>query len=215
MCFWRRHGYLGYSIPLRSTVPVLRVISCLEMRTTKIKGKYSNAHLNAAHWARGCLSIVTKEITRRYIIDRDGDILTSFSLQWRHNERGGVSHQRRLDCLLNCLLRRRSKKTSKLRVTGLWLGNSPVNYPQKGPVTRKMFPFDDVIISMLNEFYLCLCLGYDRPCYNGLSWKRVMLISHIWQHSNPILKDNLNSSEAKDWLGVVVFQFPLMFPGCH
>ena len=44
---------------------------------------------------------------------------------------------------------RRSKKTPKLRVTGLWMGNSPgpVNSPHKGPVTRKMFPFDDVIIS--------------------------------------------------------------------
>ena len=41
-----------------------------------------------------------------------------------------------------------SKKTSKLRVTGLCVGNSPgpVNSPHKGPVTRKMFPFDDVIM---------------------------------------------------------------------
>ena len=41
--------------------------------------------------------------------------------------------------------RRRSKNTSKLRVTGLcdWW---PVNTPHKGPVTRKMFPFDDVIV---------------------------------------------------------------------
>ena len=29
-------------------------------------------------------------------------------------------------CLLNCLFRRRSKKTSKLRVTGFCEGNSPV-----------------------------------------------------------------------------------------
>ena len=42
----------------------------------------------------------------------------------------------------------RSKKTSKLCVTGLCAGNSPgpVNSPHKGPVTRKMFPFDDVIM---------------------------------------------------------------------
>ena len=66
-----------------------------------------------------------------------------FSLHWRHNERDGVSNQPH-DCLLNCLFRRRSKKTPKLRVTGLcrW----PVNSPHKRPVTRKMFPFDDVII---------------------------------------------------------------------
>ena len=48
------------------------------------------------------------------------------SLQWRHNECDGVSNQRRLHCLLNCWFRRRSQKTSKLRVTGLCAGNSPV-----------------------------------------------------------------------------------------
>ena len=46
------------------------------------------------------------------------------------------------------LFRRRAKKTSKLCVTGLCVGNSPgpVNSLHKGPVTRKMFPFDDVIM---------------------------------------------------------------------
>ena len=44
------------------------------------------------------------------------------SSQWRHYERDGVSNHRRLDNLLNRLFRRRSKKTSKLRVTGLCKG---------------------------------------------------------------------------------------------
>ena len=47
-------------------------------------------------------------------------------LQWCHNKRDGVSNHRRLDCLVNLLFRRRSKKTSKLHVTGLCEGNSPV-----------------------------------------------------------------------------------------
>ena len=52
--------------------------------------------------------------------------------------------------LLNRLFWRRSKKTSKLRVTGLCAGNSPgpVNSPHKGPVTRNIFPFDDVIMTL-------------------------------------------------------------------
>ena len=37
-----------------------------------------------------------------------------------HNERDGVSNHRRLDCLLNRLFRRRTKKTSKLRITDLY-----------------------------------------------------------------------------------------------
>ena len=45
-------------------------------------------------------------------------------LQWRHNELDGVSNHRCRHCLLNCW--RRSKKTSKLRVTGLCARNSPV-----------------------------------------------------------------------------------------
>ena len=48
------------------------------------------------------------------------------SLQWRHNECYGVLNHRRLDCLLNHLFRRRKKKTSKFRVTGLSEGNPPV-----------------------------------------------------------------------------------------
>ena len=47
------------------------------------------------------------------------------SLRWRHNGRDSVSNHQPHDCLLNRLFRRRSKKTSKLRVTGLCAGNSP------------------------------------------------------------------------------------------
>ena len=39
--------------------------------------------------------------------------------------RDSVSNHQPHGCLLNRLFRRRSKKTSKLRVTGLWAGNSP------------------------------------------------------------------------------------------
>ena len=70
------------------------------------------------------------------------------ALRWRHNDHDGVSNHQPRGCLLNRLFTPRSKKTSKLRVTGLCAGNSPgpVNSPHKGPVTRKMLPFDDVIM---------------------------------------------------------------------
>ena len=58
------------------------------------------------------------------------DELSSISLgkllQWCHNERDSVSNHQPHDCLLKCLFGRKSKKTSKLRVTGLCDGNSPV-----------------------------------------------------------------------------------------
>ena len=51
-----------------------------------------------------------------------GPLVTSL---WRHNGHNGVSNHQPHDCLLNRLFRPRSKKTSKLRITGLCAGNSP------------------------------------------------------------------------------------------
>ena len=45
------------------------------------------------------------------------------SLQWCHDEHDGISNHQRLDCLLSCLFKRWSKKSSKLHVTGLCEGN--------------------------------------------------------------------------------------------
>ena len=60
------------------------------------------------------------------------------TLHWLHNDHDGVSSHQPHGCLLNRSFRRRSKKTSKLRVIGLCVGNSPgpVNSPHKGPVIR-------------------------------------------------------------------------------
>ena len=48
------------------------------------------------------------------------------TLQWRHNGRDGDSTHQSHESLLNRLFRRKSQKTSKLHVTGLCAGNSPV-----------------------------------------------------------------------------------------
>ena len=71
-------------------------------------------------------------------------------LRWRHNMGDSVSNHQPHHCLPNRLFRRRSKKTSKLRVTGLCVGNSPgpVNSPHKRPVTQKMFAFGDIIMTL-------------------------------------------------------------------
>ena len=57
-----------------------------------------------------------------YQIPRESDAL---SLQWCHNGRDSVLNHKPRECLLSRLIRRRSKKTSKLRDTGLCAGNSP------------------------------------------------------------------------------------------
>ena len=47
-------------------------------------------------------------------------------LEWHHNGDDCVSNHQPHDCLVSRLFRCRSKKTSKLHVTGLYAGNSPV-----------------------------------------------------------------------------------------
>ena len=47
------------------------------------------------------------------------------SLRWRHNDHDSASNHQPRGCLLNRLFRRKSKKTSKLRVTDLCAGEFP------------------------------------------------------------------------------------------
>ena len=66
------------------------------------------------------------------------------SLQWRHNERNGASNHRRINCLLNQI-----KEKSSASLAFAWgIHRRLVNSPHKGPVTRKMFPFDDVMMDI-------------------------------------------------------------------
>ena len=71
-----------------------------------------------------CLAVVISDISD---VLASGILMThlTHSLQWRHNGRDIVSNHQPHNCLLNCLFRRRSQKTSKLHVTGLCAGNSP------------------------------------------------------------------------------------------
>ena len=64
----------------------------------------------------------------------------SHSIQWRHNERHGVSNHQHLDCLQ---IKSHQSSASLAFVRGIhrW----PVNSAHKGPITRQMFPLDDVI----------------------------------------------------------------------
>ena len=65
-------------------------------------------------------------VTGPLCVEFTGDRWIPRTLQWRHNGDDSVSNHQPHDCLLNCLFRCRSKKTSKLRVTGLCVGNSPL-----------------------------------------------------------------------------------------
>ena len=92
-----------------------------------------------------------------------------------HNEFNGVSRHQRLDCLFNRLSRRRSKKTSKLRVTGLCEGNPPVTdgFPSQRGSNAEMFPFDDVILGAR------LSAG-TMPKFNNFLWMLMIPYNLCW-----------------------------------
>ena len=64
-----------------------------------------------------------------------------------------------------------SKHQSSASLAIVWgIHRGSVNSPRKGPVTRKMFPFDDVIMEVLltiNQHWLGLWLGAE---YNWYTW---------------------------------------------
>ena len=70
---------------------------------------------------------------------------TCCASQWRHKECDSFLDHWRLDCLLNRLFKRRSKKTSKLRVAGLCAGKSPVtNHKIMSQFTFNIMPADPI-----------------------------------------------------------------------
>ena len=76
------------------------------------------------------------------------------ALRWRHNGRDYVSNHQPHNCLLNRNSGTdQSKHQSSASLAFVW-GNhrGPVNSTHKWPVTRKMFPFYDVI----------MCVDIDR-----------------------------------------------------
>ena len=68
-----------------------------------------------------------------------------------------------------------SKKISKLRIIDLCEGNPPLmgGSPHEGPVTWKMFPFDDVIIiRMCSADWKVSLLGFARTWINGIDTQK-------------------------------------------
>ena len=113
-------------------------------------------------------------IERRYAVFLCWD---QGSLLWRHNGPDSVSNHQPHDCLLNRLFRRRSKKISKLRVTGLCAWNSPGTgeFPAQmaSSSTRKMFPFDDVIMLNLGGVSGSYSPPYWMPTHEPTALSRI------------------------------------------
>ena len=131
----------GKTVFLIEMAPWTRDRSILKLCVLNSFWKYKilfTFYTNPPHWCRA-------DNWNPLVMVHKGQFIPS---PWRHDKRDGVSNHRRLDYLLNRLFRRRSRKrqssVSLVFVRGIH--RRPVNSTHKGPVTRNMFPFDDVIM---------------------------------------------------------------------
>ena len=90
-------------------------------------------------------------------------------LEWRHNGHDSVSNHWLLNCLLKRLCSRRSKETSKLRVTGLWEGNTPVTGVTEGQERGKCF-----------HLMTSLCYQFEWDCGVSLPHEINFFLWGVW-----------------------------------
>ena len=123
------------------------------------------------------------------------------SLRWRHNGQDDVSNHQPHHCLLNHLFRRRSKKTSKLRITGLCARNSAVTGEFPAQMASNT---ENITIWWRHHVYwigtTCRSLVDSRgPLYwHGLTLIQACIsnyihykVSSVWRHAISQMKTDL------------------------
>ena len=140
-----------------------------------------------------------------------------------YNEHDGVSYHRRHDYLLNCLFRRRSKKTSKLHATGLCEGNSPVTgkFPAQRASNAENVPiwwrlhavigrpslqlgrwdlYCEMLFCCLNIFYLHLLCTINQSWITQSQCSNVLM--NVWDVNWRLLpRSNQNVHWTLPWRG--------------
>ena len=106
-------------------------------------------------------------------------------LRWRHNWRDSVSNHQPHDCLLMRLFRRRSKKTSKLRVTGLCAVNSleTGEFPAQKPVTRRCFHLKTsswFLVRIWCRQFLVASYDLDMNAFERVFYRTCLLSTKRW-----------------------------------
>ena len=131
------------------------------------------------------------------------------ALHWRHNEPDGISNHQPRDCLLNYLFRFRSKKISKLRVTGLCAENSPGTgelSAQKGSNAENVFIWWSHHGRKITLTHSWLLSRSGWPgCDETLSWCVALPTRCIYQVSNWYLKACWKKVQKSfRWLGALL-----------
>ena len=136
-----------------STQP--KKLSAIPLTTYRVRIVSGLHSLSSALWknilwiARAIDPLFCLHLTISFLVNGfSGPNNRPFTLQWRHYENDGVSNHQHHDCLVNRLFRRWSKKHESSASLAFVRGihRLPANSLHKGPVTRSVFPFDDVIM---------------------------------------------------------------------
>ena len=144
-----------------------------------LTGARNPAHpANRSQWAHNYCDY---EVMRDPVLCTGTLYIRYTSLEWRHNERDGVSNHQRLDCIFNRLFWRSSKEAPKLRVTGLCEGNSTVTgeFPAQRGLQR--WQYFHLMTSSCCCRYLCIVIwygdvlkaetiNYDTKSYKSYFW---------------------------------------------
>ena len=111
-------------------------------------------HWNVLHWAsfiicnpwlvREMMRSCYKPWTEPVLIEINNTLFWPF--QWHHNEHDGITSILVVySTICSGADQRKHQSCASLAFVGEFTGD--VNSPHKGPVTRNMFPFDDIIMS--------------------------------------------------------------------
>ena len=104
--------------------------------------------------------------------------IAAMPLLWRHNGRDSVSNHQTHDCSLKHFFRRRSKKASKLRVTGLCVGNSPVTDEFPAQMANNA---ENVSIWLRHHRYKKIIVFYEEEFQPLVSFQQYRLfINDYW-----------------------------------
>ena len=128
------------------------------------------------------------------------------SLHWRHNDRDGVSNHQRLDSLLNPLSGRRSKKTSKPRVTGFLVTPSCPNEAamQKLVCNNQIFHYKAILIDTEQNFlqsrYFFIIHNYIITDQSVLSFSATPEDCVCSRDTNPVYIHQLFSISLPKWI---------------
>ena len=112
------------------------------------------------------------------------------ALRWRHNGHDGVSNHQPNECLLNRLFRRRSKKPSKLRVTGLCVGNSSgtgefpaqmASNAENVPIWWRHHGTNNIhhaasTVPHFQKMYLVINRRHSVQCYQIFHWQECLIV---------------------------------------